>query len=127
MLTRKDWVLRQVKQLADFIARALGLAAQQRQPEATALLRTAGLELLGLELSSLEWVDAASAVDLLGSSERGLTFARLLEALAEVEGAPGGEARLRYAAEVALELQRRYPGNAEVKALAARLVPPPGA
>lgn len=121
MLTRKDWVMRQVKQLADFIARALRLALAQKQPEAVALLRTAGLELLGMELSSLEWVDAASAVDLLRSTERGLTFARLLEALAEVEGGDAGRSRRRHALEVAAEVLRRAPGHAEARALLARL------
>jgi hypothetical protein len=122
VLTRKDWVMRQVKQLADFIARALGLAAERKQPEAEAVLQGATLDLLGIELKVLEWVDASSAVDLLGTPSRGLVLARILEALAEVEGPEAGRARRLHALEVVEELLRRTPGNAEVLALRARLL-----
>ena len=121
MLSRRDWVMRQVKQLADFIARALKLAGEQRRPEAVAVLRSASLDLLGIELAALEWVDAAGAVDLLGAPERCLTFARLLEALAEVEGPQAGRPRRAHALEVVDELRRRSPDHAEAGALQLRL------
>jgi hypothetical protein len=121
MLSRRDWVMRQVKQVADFIARALKLAAERRQPEAVGLLQTASLQTLGIELAALEWIEAASAVELLGTPERGLTLARLLEALADVEGPGAGASRRLHALEVATEVERRWPRQAEAAALAERL------
>jgi hypothetical protein len=124
MLSERDWVMRLVKQLADFVARALKLAAQDRAPEAVELLRSASTQLLGMELQVLQRVDTANAVELLGTPDRGLTLARLLEALAEVEARadPVRGARTRaHALEVAQAVLARSPRHADAAALVARL------
>lgn len=93
MLHEDDFILRAVKRLAEFIARALGLASKQKLEEARQTLHDAAGSVLGLELSTLQMIDAKSAVSLLGDWKRVLAATELLEALAQVELHAGDTAK----------------------------------
>jgi hypothetical protein len=85
MLTERDWVMRTVKQLAEFIARALKLAREEKRDQAIALLQGACVDLFGIEYRVLSMVDAKSAIELLGSPARVKAFIELVETMAEAE------------------------------------------
>ncbi len=115
MITEKDWVLRLAQQIAQLIARALGLARAGKHAEAEAELARAAGNGLGAELSALLCLDAAGAVALLGSAAKVSTFARLVEALAEVRelagDADGGLAKRLHAADVWTQACARFPNE----------------
>lgn len=85
MITDRDWVMRAVKQLADFIARALKLAREDKPEQAIEVLQGACIELLGIEYRALAVVDARSAIELLGTKARAKAFIELVEAMSGVE------------------------------------------
>lgn len=120
MLTERDWVMRVVQQLAQFIARALKLADASKREEALEVLREGCAGQLGMEYDVLAMLDAAAAVDLLADPSRAVAFAQLVEAMAEVEARcrepVRAEARRRHADELADEIARRWPGHAAVEA-----------
>ncbi|MEW5741454.1 MAG: hypothetical protein AB1938_21210 [Myxococcota bacterium] len=120
MLTERDWVMRLVKQLADFIARALKLASEQRREEALEVLRQTCSTQLGMEYEVLSMLDAAAAVDLLGEPSRALAFVQLVDAMAEVEQRCNeplrAEARRRHADELCAAIVQRWPRHAETQA-----------
>ena len=104
MLGERDYVMRLVKQLAEFIARALKLANAAKPEEALATLRAACGQALGMEYEVLSMLDAKSAVELLGDRSRVAAFIQLVEAMGDVD-LPANEpmrARTRY--QHALEL-----------------------
>lgn len=113
MLTERDWVMRLVQQLAQFIARALKLADASKRDEAIELLREGCAGQLGMEYDVLAMLDAPAAVDLLGDAQRARAFADLLDAMAEVERRGGdalrAEVRQRHADEVRAAIARRWP------------------
>jgi hypothetical protein len=113
MLTERDWVMRLVQQLAQFIARALGLADTQQREEALAVLREGCAAQLGMEYDVLSMLDAAAAVDLLGDPSRALAFAQVVDTMAEVETRchepARAEVRRRHADELLAALLRRWP------------------
>ena len=104
MLGERDYVMRLVKQLAEFIARALKLASSAKPEEALATLREACSSALGMEYEVLSMLDVESAVELLGEPARVLAFIRLVEAMGDVDarGAEPVRALTRY--QHALEL-----------------------
>jgi hypothetical protein len=108
MLSQRDWVMRAVKQLADFIARALKLAREDKHEQAIELLQGACVELFGVEYRVLSMVDARSALDLLGSAPRAQAFIDLVEAMAQAEVEPlRREARQQHADELRSALVAR--------------------
>jgi len=127
MIQEKDWILRIIKQVADFIVRALKLASQQKKEEALATLESACGTALGMEWQGLSLVDSASAAELLREPARILGFAQLLEAMGQVHERSGtpekARSRYQHALEMACEVLRRKPELAEAKALRERLAP----
>lgn len=127
MLHEKDWVLRVVKQLVEFIARALKLAGQQKKAEALTTLESACGAALGMDWPAISLVDSASAAELLRDPVRIIGFAQVLEAMGQVHERCGEpeEARSKYqhALEMTCEALRRKPEAADAKALRERLVP----
>ena len=85
MLGERDYVMRLVKQLAEFIARALKLANAAKPEEALATLRAACGQALGMEYEVLSMLDAKSAVELLGEKARVTAFIQLVEAMGDVD------------------------------------------
>jgi hypothetical protein len=125
MLGERDYVMRLVKQLADFIARALKLAGSAKPEEALATLREACSSALGMEYEVLSMLDVMSAIELLGEPSRALAFIRLVEAMGDVD-ARGAEpvralTRYQHALELTQELLARRGDLAEAAELATRL------
>lgn len=85
MLGERDYVMRLVKQLAEFIARALKLAKEEKPEQALASLRAACGQALGMEYEVLSMLDAKSAVELLGDRSRVAAFIALVEAMGDVD------------------------------------------
>lgn len=122
MLHEDDFILRAVKRLAEFIARALGLASTQKLEEARRTLHDAAGSVLGLELTTLAVIDAKSAVSLLGDWRRVLAATDLLGALAQVELKAGDTAKARRHVSHALSLLDELQPRAEVDAARVKLV-----
>ncbi|MDP1826849.1 MAG: hypothetical protein Q8L48_26490 [Archangium sp.] len=104
MLGERDYVMRLVKQLAEFIARALIQASSQKSDEALATLRAACGQSLGMEYEVLSMLDAKSAVELLGEPARVLAFIQLVEAMGDVDSRTGESLRASTRYQHALEL-----------------------
>lgn len=83
MFSRSDYVMRLVKQLAEVLARALKLKAAGDEHKAKEVLKNACGELLGVEFSVLDMLDARSAVELLGDASRVDSYLQLVEALGD--------------------------------------------
>ncbi|MFT3709923.1 MAG: hypothetical protein QM817_20015 [Archangium sp.] len=122
MLHEDDFILRAVKRLAEFIARALGLASTQKLEEARRTLHDAAGSVLGLELTTLEVIDAKSAVSLLGDWRRVLAATDLLGALAQIELKAGDAGKARLHVSHALSLLDELQPRAEVDAARVKLV-----
>lgn len=124
-LIERDWVMRMVKQLVDFIARALKLAKEGRDKEAIELLESGCLEVLGIPWSALALVDSKSAAGVLGDGARVAAFGRILEERASIEAMQGKVAlaaqRRQHALEIYQEALARSPKNAEALEGVARL------
>lgn len=124
MLEERDYVMRAVKQLADFIARVLKLALTDPKA-ARGELEVACRDTLHIELSTLSLVDAGSAAGLLARADKVVFFARVIEALGELdllEGAPHrARSRFVHALELAHEAQRLDPKSSDAAALIAGL------
>ena len=80
----KDYVKRQLAELARAIAAAFGLKEAGRLDEARAELERSGRSVLGVSMTTLERVDAATAVGLLRSQGAAEGYAQLLEAQASI-------------------------------------------
>jgi hypothetical protein len=122
VLHEDDFILRAVKRLAEFIARALGLASSQKLEEARRTLYDAAGSVLGLELSTLAMIDAKSAVSLLGDWRRVLATTELLGALAQIELRAGDVAKARTHVAHALSMLDVLEPRAELDAARAKLV-----
>ncbi|MFT3838046.1 MAG: hypothetical protein QM723_13755 [Myxococcaceae bacterium] len=124
-LIERDWVMRMVKQIVDFIARALKLAKEGKDKEAIELLESGCLEVLGIPWSALALVDSKSAAGVLGDGARVAAFGRILEERATIEAMQGKVAlaaqRREHALEIYQEALARSPKNAEALAGVARL------
>jgi len=81
----KDYVKRQLAELARVIARALGLKEAGRLDEARAELEQGARTVLGVGMMPLGRVDVATAVGLLRSQAGAEAYARLLETEAEFD------------------------------------------
>ena len=120
----RDFLMRAIKQLVELLVRALKLGSQKKD-EAMQLLESGALTLLGIELKTLSLVDSASAADLLGSVPRILIFAKLLDAMRQVAAAANDEglarSKAQHSAEMAFEVLKRSPKNAEALQLISTL------
>jgi hypothetical protein len=116
-LLERDYVMRLVKQIVDFIARALKLAKDGKDKEAIELLESGCLSALGIPWSALALVDSASAAGVLGDAARIAMFGRILEERANIEAMQGKvELALRrreHALEMFDEALKRSPSNSE--------------
>jgi hypothetical protein len=124
VLEERDFVMRAVKQLAVLLARALELALTD-PVKARAELDDAARSALGMEPSTLAFVDAATAALLLGRADKVVRFATILEAYGELEHLTGANHRARrhflHALEVAHQALTLEPMNMEAASLVARL------
>jgi hypothetical protein len=84
-LFEKDYVKRQIKQLAKAIAQALNLGRRGQLEDAEERIRAACGESLGLDFELLAMLDCNRVVAALGSAERVRAYAALMEAQAELE------------------------------------------
>ena len=84
-LRREDYLLRQAKAVAAMLAAIAGRRLSGDVDEARAELEQAYSLLLGSQGDLLRQVDPATAARLLGSSDRILVFAQLLEEEAALE------------------------------------------
>jgi hypothetical protein len=92
---RDDYILRQARAIAAVLARIVGLRLDGAPEEARAGLEEAYTMLLGSEASLIRRVDSITAAKLIGSSEKILSFAALIEEEAEQEGNAARSALLR--------------------------------
>ena len=83
MLSRSDYVMRLVKQLAEFIAQLLKLRAEGDEEKAKQVLADACVELFGVEHRVLHMLDARSAASLLGDKAKVDAYAKLLDAVGD--------------------------------------------
>ena len=97
---QRDYILRVIQQVAQAVARAMGLLAQRKPEEAEAQLNT-GYGALGMDRELLLLLDAATVARQLGDEVKGGAAATLLLCDAEVQHARGdaraGLRRLRAA------------------------------
>lgn len=108
---RDDYILRQAQALAQILARIVGLRLDGNPEEAKAGLEEAYTMLLGPQSALIRRVDPSTAAKLIGSSEKALSFAALIEEEAEQEGDESRKAALRArAAEVKRQVESRDPG-----------------
>jgi ABC-type nitrate/sulfonate/bicarbonate transport system substrate-binding protein len=82
MLSRSDYVMRLVKELAEVLARALKLRAENPEQAKQVLIDACG-ELLGVEHRVLNMLDAQSAASLLGENVRIAVYAQLVDAMGD--------------------------------------------
>ena len=82
---RDDYILRQARAIAQILARIIGLRLDGEPEQARAGLEEAYTMLLGAQSGLIRRVDPATAAKLIGSSEKTLSFASLIEEEAEQE------------------------------------------
>lgn len=121
MLVQRDWLARLIKQLAEFIARALKLVAAGKRDDGLKLLESACGELLGVEYRVLNMLDAKSAVELLYDPAKAMVFVRLLDAMAKIDTPEAAAARTGRAIDLLHELLKHAPNNLEAKGLLTEL------
>jgi hypothetical protein len=85
LFDEKDYVQRQIKQLAKAVARAMSLGRGGQLEDAQEGIRAACGEGLGFDLELLAMLDCQRAIAALGSAERVRAYAALLEAQADIE------------------------------------------
>jgi len=128
-IVEKDFIVRLIRQLAELLARALGLARKGQFDEAISVLESSCPSLLGMDYAPLALVDSASAAGILREPARVKTFARLLATAAEIYELKGDAAAARskwqHALEVYLEAARLQPDDQEaaeqIRALARKV------
>lgn len=121
MLVQRDWLARLIKQLAEFIARALKLVAAGKRDDGLKLLEAACGELLGIEYRVLNMLDAKSAVELLYDPAKAMVFVRLLDAMAKIDTPEAAAARIGRAIDLLHEILKHTPNNLEAKGLLTEL------
>src|SRR2546428_13890882 len=92
---REDYMSRQIRAIAAMIARMMGLRLSGEAEKAKLELEEAYTLRLGPQAALVRRVDAATAARLIGSREKVLSFAQLLEEEAEQESDEGRRAFLR--------------------------------
>lgn len=124
MFEDRDYVMRAVKQLADFIARVLKLALTDPRA-ARDQLETACRDTLHIELATLSLVDARTAAGLLVRADKVVYFATVIETLGELDLLEGAAHHARshflHALELAHEAANLDAKSSEATALIARL------
>jgi len=124
MFEERDYVMRAVKQLADFIARVLKLALTDPRA-ARDELEVACRDALHIELATLSLVDARTAAGLLVRADKVVYFATVIEALGELDLLEGAAHRARshflHALELAHEAASLDSKSSDATALIARL------
>jgi len=107
---RDDYILRQAQALAQILARIVGLRLDGNPVDEKAGLEEAYTMLLGPQSALIRRVDASTAAKLIGSTEKTLTFAALIEEEAEQEGDESRKAALRArAAELRRQTESKEP------------------
>jgi hypothetical protein len=101
---RDDYLLRETRAIAAILARVAGLRLDLEPEKARAGLEEAYGMLLGPQAGLIRRVDPSTAAKLIGSSEKMLSFAALIDEEAEQELDESRRAHLR---ERALELRRQ--------------------
>lgn len=76
---RKDWVERQIEEVARALAKLLQLEREQRYQDAEALLHQTAQSLTGMDYSTLLALDAESIASVLERGERVLALAQLID------------------------------------------------
>lgn len=76
---RKDWVERQIEEVARALAKLLQLEREERYREAETLLQQTAQSLTGMEYSTLLALDAGSIASVLERGEQVFALAQLLE------------------------------------------------
>jgi hypothetical protein len=104
-LFEKDYILRLLEQLAQMLAAIRALVAGGRSREALASIEQARRTLAGPLAASLERLDAASVVSMLGR-EKAAPYAELARLESEARRAEGDEAAALRAAARADEIER---------------------
>lgn len=125
MLLDEDYVIRMFKRIAEAIARAIKVGTGGKPDEALVVLREACVEVLGMEFSVLSMLDVKSAVDLLGSHDRVLSFVQLVEAMGDVEAQKNPAAalqRYQHAFQLAAVLRERDGSKPQLETLLNRLL-----
>jgi hypothetical protein len=100
----RDYLKRQLKQLALFLARAMGLQKRGRLDEARQELAQATSELVGMEPDVLGGVEPALVARLLASPDRLRVYAEIVRANAGLKRVLGDEDGARVLGERAAEL-----------------------
>lgn len=103
-IARRDYILRMIEQLADVLARAMGLRRGGKLDEAERLVRETADGIFGSTRGMLDALDAASAATLLSSPEKTRAYAALTAEMAEIHEARGQAAKARVVRRRALEL-----------------------
>lgn len=125
---RKDWVERQIEEVARALARLVQLEREKRYQDAEHLVRETAQSLTGLEYSTLLALDAASIASVVEGANRLFALAQLLDrdgALRRKARLEGAEARELRALELYREALARgaapSPAEEAISKLIARL------
>ena len=109
-ITRRDYILRLIEQLAEMLGRIVGLRKSGKLEEAEKMVRAVGDGLLGSSRTMIDSVDSSTAANLLGSREKIAAYAALTVEEAEIAEARGqtskAAGRRRRALELYLEASR---------------------
>ncbi len=105
---RDDYILRETRAIAAILARVAGLRLDSEPEKARAGLEEAYGMLLGPQAALIRRVDPSTAAKLIGSSEKTLSFAALIDEEAEQDSDESRRALLRArAAEMRRQVQPR--------------------
>jgi hypothetical protein len=99
-MLREDYLMRQIRAIAELCARVLGLVAAREHAQAEEELDAALDDLLKIDRTLFETLDAHSLLPLLGTPEQIEAIARVLETRAALERSRGDD-------EAADRLERR--------------------
>lgn len=91
-MLREDFLMRQIRTIAELCARVMGLLAQRKHEEAEQALDAALDDLLKIDRTLFETLDARSLLPLLGTPEQIGAIARVLETRAALERSRGDAA-----------------------------------
>jgi hypothetical protein len=92
-MVERDYILRMIQQLAQALARVLGLKRAGKLDEALAAVRETADGIFGPLLRTVDALDAQSAASLLGSREKIDAYAALTEEEGSIHALKGDERR----------------------------------
>jgi len=113
---RRDYLLRQLQDVAAMLARVIGLRLEGSLAEARVQLDQAMELLLGERAALIGRLDSATAASLMDSAAKIVLYARLVQEEATQRGAGHGRA-----VELTIEALRRNPESEEARLLMAAL------